>query len=110
VVVSWEGESVYARIATFEGGDPAQIDVAIEGIRGQSESEMPEGMEGAREFLMLVDRQSGKSLGIVLFDSEESMRRGDEVLNQMSPPVPEGTGRRTGVEMYEVAIREQVGG
>ena len=52
--------------------------------------------------LMLVDRQSGKGLGITLFESEEAMRRGDEALNAMNPGP--GGGQRTGVEFYEVPV------
>ena len=52
--------------------------------------------------MMLVDRSSGKSIGITLFDSEDAMKRGDEALNAMSPG---GGGSRTGVEFYEVAVQ-----
>ncbi len=51
---------------------------------------------------MLVDRTSGKGLGITLFESEEAMRRGDEALNAMSPGATE---RRTAVEFYEVPVQ-----
>jgi hypothetical protein len=92
---------VYARVATFDS-DPNQIDDAIELVRGEVEAdETPEGLEGAK-MLMLVDRQTGKSIGITLFDSEEAMRRGDEALNAMSPG---GTERRTSVEFYEVPVQ-----
>ena len=99
---------MFARVARFEGGDPARIDESVEAVRNQIGSERPEGMEAAKEFLMLVDRQTGRELGIVFFESEEGMRRGDEFLNQMSPPVPDATGRRTAVEMYEVVLRQEV--
>jgi hypothetical protein len=101
-------ETVFARIARFEGGDPARLDEAIEGVRGEVESgseSPPEGLEGAKEIWMLVDRQTGRGLGITLFESEEEMRRGDEALNAMSPPVPEASGSRTNVEFYEIALR-----
>jgi len=92
---------VYARVATFES-DPSQIDDAIELVRGEVEAdETPEGLEGAK-MLMLVDRQTGRSIGITLFDSEEAMRRGDEALNAMSPG---GTERRRSVEFYEVPVQ-----
>jgi hypothetical protein len=102
--------SVFARIATFEGGDPARLDEAIEGVRAEVESgdESPrEGLEGTKEIWMLVDRQTGKGLGITLFETEEELRRGDEALNAMSPPVPQASGSRTSVEIYEVALRHQ---
>ena len=92
---------MYARIATFES-DPAKVDEAIEMVRGEVESgDTPEGLEGAK-MLMLVDRATGKGLGVTLFESEEAMRRGDEALNAMSPGSSE---RRRSVEFYEVPVQ-----
>jgi hypothetical protein len=92
---------VYARVATFEG-DPAQLDEAIIMVRGQVEAgDAPPGLEGSK-MLMLVDRESGKGLGVTLFDTEEAMRRGDEALNAMNPPG--ASGRRTAVDFYEVPV------
>ena len=51
--------------------------------------------------LMLINRESGKSIGITLFESEEAMRRGDEALNAMDPGATE---RRSAVEFYEVPV------
>jgi len=90
---------MYARIATFES-DPSKIDDAIELVRGEVESGTPEGLEGAK-MMMLVNRETGKGLGVTLFDSEEAMRRGDEALNAMDPG---STERRTSVEFYEVPV------
>jgi hypothetical protein len=91
---------MYARVATFEG-DPANIDTAIGQVRGDVESgSPPPGLEGAK-MMMLVDRQSGKGLGITLFESEEAMKKGDEALNAMNPGAGE---RRTSVEFYEVPV------
>jgi hypothetical protein len=90
---------MYARIATFES-DPARIDDAIELVRGEVESGTPEGLEGAK-MMMLVNRDTGKGLGVTLFESEEAMRRGDEALNAMDPGATE---RRTSVEFYEVPV------
>ena len=87
-------------MATFEG-DPANVDEAIKMVRGEVESgNPPPGLEGAK-MLMLVNRESGKGLGVTLFDSEEAMRRGDEALNAMNPGAGE---RRIAVEFYEVPI------
>jgi hypothetical protein len=91
---------MYARVATFES-DPANVDDAIELVRSEVASDTPEGLEGAK-MMMLVDRQSGKGLGITLFESEEAMRRGDEALNAMSPG---GSERRTSVEFFEVPVQ-----
>jgi hypothetical protein len=91
---------VYARVATFQG-DPANVDEAINRVRGEVESgNPPPGLEGAK-MLMLVNRETGKGLGVTLFEHEDAMRRGDEALNAMDP----GTGgSRTGVEFYEVPV------
>ena len=91
---------MYARIATFES-DPADIDSAIEMVRNEVGGETPPGLEGAK-MLMLVNRETGKGVGITLFDSEEAMRRGDEALNAMNPGASE---RRTSVEFYEVPVQ-----
>ena len=91
---------IYARVATFES-DPARIDEAIDLVRGEVESgDTPEGLEGAK-MMMLVNRESGKGLGVTLFESEEAMRRGDEALNAMNP----GSERRSSVEFYEVPVQ-----
>ena len=91
---------MYARVATF-ASDPTSVDDAISMVRQEVESgEAPAGLEGAK-MLMLVDRQTGKGLGITLFDSEEAMRRGDEALDAMNPGATE---RRTAVEFFEVPV------
>jgi hypothetical protein len=91
---------MYARVATFES-DPSQVDEAIQMVRGEVESGTPEGLEGAK-MMMLVNRETGKGLGVTLFDSEEAMRRGDEALNAMSPGTTE---TRTSVEFFEVPVQ-----
>jgi hypothetical protein len=91
---------MYARIATFES-DPARMDDAVEMVRSEVAGEAPAGLEGAK-MLMLIDRATGKGLGITLFESDEAMRRGDEALNAMDPG---GTERRTSVEFYEVPVQ-----
>jgi hypothetical protein len=99
--MSPRGGDVYARVATFES-DPAAVDGAIEMVRSEVESgDTPPGLEGAR-MLMLVDRATGRGLGVTLFETEEEMRRGDEALNAMSPG---GNERRTSVEFFEVPVQ-----
>ena len=92
---------MYARVATFES-DPSKVDDAIELVRSEVESgNTPAGLEGAK-MLMLVNRETGKGLGVTLFEGEEAMRRGDEALNAMNPG---NTERRTAVEFYEVPVQ-----
>jgi hypothetical protein len=91
---------MYARVATFEG-DPANIDQAISMVQAEVAGDPPAGLEGAK-MLMLVNRETGKGLGVTLFESEDDMRRGDEALNAMNPGAGE---RRTSVEFYEVPVQ-----
>ena len=92
---------MYARVATFES-DPANIDDAIGMVRASVESDdVPTGLEGAK-MMMLINRETGRGLGVTLFESEDAMQRGDEALNAMSPGPTE---RRTSVEFYEVPVQ-----
>jgi hypothetical protein len=95
---------MYARIATFES-DPGTVDDAIKMVREEVAGDTPEGLEGAK-MLMLVNRETGKGLGVTLFDSEDAMRRGDEALNALSPGASE---RRTSVEFFEVPVETVTG-
>ncbi len=90
---------MWARIARFEG-DPADMDARIERLRSTLESDgIPPELADAK-FLLLVDRASGGALGVTLFDSEEAMRRGDEVMNAGQGHA----GGRTSVDFYEVPL------
>jgi hypothetical protein len=91
---------MYARVATFQS-DPAKVDDAIAMVRAEVDGDTPHGLEGAR-MLMLVNRETGKALGVTLFESEEALRRGDEALNAMNPGDSE---RRTAVEFFEVPVQ-----
>ena len=91
---------MYVRVATFEqaGG----IDEAIEMVRNDVATDnRPPGLEDAKGMMMLVNRETGKSLGIVMFESEEALKRGDEALNAMTPS---GEGSRTSVDFYEMPV------
>ena len=92
---------MYARVASFNMQDG--LDQTIDQIKNEVENDnRPPGLEDAKGMMMLVDRSSGKTMGITLFDNEDAMKRGDEALNAMSPS---GGGARTGVEFYEVAVQ-----
>ena len=69
-------------------------------IRSQVEGDAPPGLKGVK-MLMLVNRESGKGVGITLFENEDAMRRGDEALDPMNPGATE---RRTSVEFFEVPV------
>ena len=90
---------MYARVATFESS--GNVDEAISQVKSDVEQDKrPPGLEDAKGMLMLVNRESGKSMGIVFFEDEDALKRGHEALDSMSP----GDGSRTGVEFYEMPV------
>jgi hypothetical protein len=93
---------MYARVARWEGSSAEALDAAAAGIRENAESGPPEGLP-AKKMMLLQDKESGRSIAITLFETEDDYRQGDETLNSMSPP-GEGMGQRVGVDKYEVAI------
>lgn len=95
---------MYARVATWEGADPAVLDASVASIRERVEAEggPPEGVP-ATGMLMLTDRERGKTIMIALFASEADRREGDATLNSMNPPIQDGMGRRVSVEMLDVS-------
>ena len=91
---------MYVRVATFESTD--DVDQTIDQVKGDVENDnRPPGLEDAKGMMMLVDRKSGKSMGIVMFETEEALKRGDEALNAMSPS---GGGHRSDVQFYEMPV------
>lgn len=97
---------MYARVATFEGAEPDQLRETVGQIREMAASGPPEGVKG-KAFTLLMNADEGKCLGIGLFETEADMKEGHEVLNAMDPPVEGGLGRRTSVDMYEVAVQAE---
>ncbi len=93
---------MYARVARWEGGDAEAMRRSAEQINSESEQGAPEGVP-AKGFHLLIDPDGGRSMAIMLFETEDDRRKADETLNSMSPPGG-GMGQRTGVEMYEVAV------
>src|SRR5689334_923243 len=71
VITMSRGECMYARIALFEDHDPEQMDELVRRLEERSQN--PEQLPHAKAFLALVDRESGKSVGITFFESEEAM-------------------------------------
>jgi hypothetical protein len=93
---------MYARVARWEGADGDALRASAREMASQADSGPPEGVP-AKGFTMLIDPDSGRSLAIALFETEDDLRKGDETLNSMNPP-RDDTGKRTSVETYEVAI------
>jgi hypothetical protein len=101
---------MYVRIAKFENAED-NWDERIEEIRGRMQSRgegtpMEAASAAVKRGMMLVDRKNGRGAGVIFCESEDDLRRIDEAMNQMD--VPAGGGSRASVEMYEVAIDEDL--
>jgi len=88
-----------ARVVTFDGVTKDRMDELDRQVR---EGEPPEGMPSS-ELIVLHDPDTEKSLVLVLFESEDDYRKGDEILSSM--PAGNTPGQRTSVTKYNVATR-----
>jgi hypothetical protein len=90
---------MYARVVRFTDVKPERI----EEIRSRASEQggPPEGVP-AKEVKILLDEDQGTAVVVQYFDSEEDMRKGEEVLNQMDPSETPGT--RASVDRGEVAL------
>ena len=99
---------MYARVNILEG-PPDKID---EGIRYFREKVLPDlkQTDGFKGTISLHDRQSGKSLGITFWESEQAIRATEEGANQRRGEVAEAAGEASArAEVYEVGIFEAEG-
>jgi hypothetical protein len=103
---------MFARIATFESTDPA----ADEKLMNQA-TEIVEPiirrMTGIQGYMELTDRNSGKALSISLFDTEANAIAAEPIFDEEMPKalgdlMDKFSGRRIGVDRYEVLIDERV--
>ena len=88
-----------ARVVTFEGVSKDRMD---EMDREMRDGEPPEGFPPS-ELVVLHDPETEKSVAIVIFETEDDYKRGDEILDAM--PAGDTPGRRTSVTKYNVAAR-----
>ena len=96
---------MHARVSIFEGS-PDEMD---ESLREAREVVLPRGrqMEGFKGMIALGDRQSGKTLGITFWESEEALRASEEAANRLREESAEASEETiASVERYEVGLFE----
>ena len=97
---------MYARASTLEG-PPDQIDEGLRYIREQILPKAFQDDEGFKGALALADRQSGKTLTITFWESEEAMRATEEEANRLRSEIAQAGGETiAAVERYEVGVFE----
>ncbi len=96
---------MYARVSMFEGS-PEQIDEMLRQVREQVVPQAKQ-QEGFKGMIALGDRQSGKTMGLTFWESEEAMRASEEEANRLRGESAEASGQaEAGVERYEVGFFE----
>ena len=96
---------MFARISTFRGPP----DQTAEGIRVAREQILPAArlQDGFVGICLLFDRESGTSLAITFWETEEDMRASEEAaLRARTESAGVSGDVIVGVERYEVALRE----
>ncbi len=96
---------MYARVTQVQGS-PKQADAGIDSFNNQVLPAI-KGVEGYKGAFLLLDRQSGKGIGVSLWDSEDARRRGAEAVDQArSATIQAMGGNVTPVEEYEVVASD----
>jgi len=96
---------MFARVSTFQG----RPDQTAEGIRVARERILPVARlhDGFKGIYLLFDRESGKSLSVTLWESEEDMMASEEAASRARAESAEAAGETVvSVERYEVALQD----
>ena len=95
---------MYARIASFEGGDNERLRQLNQERMASGTMNLPEGLQRA---MVLNDDASGKRLFITFFESREAIEAAEQRFESMGDEIPEEIrGRRTSVDVYEVVWQQ----
>jgi heme-degrading monooxygenase HmoA len=93
---------MWARIATFEGGDTEKLQKLNEQRMSSGEMTPPEGMN---HVLLLADPDKNRRLFVSFFDSRDAIAAAEPGFEKMGDELPEDIrGRRSGVDYHEVVI------
>ncbi len=99
---------MFARVSTLQG-PASEVD---EGIRYVRENVLPRAaqMDGYKGAYLLVDRQSGESVSVTLWESEEALRASEEAADRLRGDAAGSLGAEiASVKRYEVALTPEEG-
>ena len=107
---------MHVRMARFEGVDVSRLDEDYAQYRKMVRSnERPEFMpeevfqtlrDKVRRVLSLADRENGVTVDLTVTDTAEDARAVHDALDSLTPP--DGAGRRTSAETFELILDEQL--
>lgn len=96
---------MYARVASFEGGDEERLQQLNDERMDSGEMNPPEGI---KRVMLFGKNDAGKRLFITFFDSREAVEAAEQRFESMGDEIPEEIrGRRTSVDVYEVVIDQE---
>jgi hypothetical protein len=94
---------MHAQVTTIETS-PARLDDAVRFFREQVLPQLQQ-MDGFEEFIALSDRQSGKLVGVTLWENEDLMQSLETVLSRARGGISHPLGGAiVGVDTYAVSI------
>lgn len=96
---------MFARVTVVQGS-PDKVDAGIDSFNTQV---LPtaKGVDGYKAAFLLVDRSSGKGIGITLWNTEEARRQGGEAVAQAREATIQAMGGTVPeVEEYEVVASD----
>jgi hypothetical protein len=96
---------MFARVSTILG-KPELLD---DGIQDYKEHVIPavKKMAGFKQAILMVDRKSGKNIGITFWDTEKNLQDSTMAANKLRAQAGKTTGSAQPpmVEIYEVAVK-----
>ena len=97
---------MWARIASFEGGDTEKLQKLNEERMQSGEMNPPEGI---KRVMVLADEENNRRMFVSMFDNREAIEAAEPRFESMGEEVPEDIrGRRTGVDYYEVVFEQSM--
>jgi len=102
---SGEGSDMYARVSTYEGSTE-DYDAGVEKMTSDIAPQV-RAMAGSAGLLTMVDRNTGQSLSITLWDSEDAMVNSRDAANRVRSQAATSTGSTiVNVAEYEVGVAD----
>ena len=94
---------MYARVASFEGGNTERLRQLNEEAMSSGAMDMPEGMSK----VMLLSNEAGdRRLFVTFFETREAVDAAEAQFDSMGDEISEDIrGRRTSVDVYEVVMK-----
>lgn len=97
---------MFARLTQVQG-DPDKVEAGIQSFKDQV-LPIAKSVDGFKGATLLVDRSSGKAIGISVWETEEARENADAALREAREKTVREVGSATvpELELYEVAVIE----